>query len=76
MKNETRLTPREHTDAVAESHTRNETGGHVFREPEEALRADRAATPVPPDVARRIASSIGTETPAARGPWWKRLFGN
>lgn len=74
MNHESRLRPR--SDVASEAASTSQQEGRVFDTPEEALRADRLVTPVPPTLARRIASSL--ETPRAlspqRLPWWKRWF--
>lgn len=74
MNHESRLRPR--SDVAAETASTSHQEGRVFESPEEALRADRHMTPVPPTLARRLASSL--EAPKAssprRLPWWKRWF--
>lgn len=53
------------------------TQGETVREfttPEELLRHDRAQTPVPESVAKRIGETVSREPGAAEKPWWKRLF--
>lgn len=74
MNHESRLRPR--SDVTSETASTSRQEGRVFDTPEEALRADRLITPVPPTLARRLASSLdGPTTPTRpRLPWWKRWF--
>ena len=45
-----------------------------FASPEALLRHDALHTPVPPSIGRRLEESLAG-LPAARRPWWRRLFG-
>lgn len=52
----------------------DQTGGMEFATPEEMLRHDADATPVPPGLAPRVRESLAREKPPARR-WWQRLLG-
>ena len=45
-----------------------------FATPEELLRHDALHTPVPPNIAHRLAESLGKTAPRPQS-WWRRLFG-
>jgi hypothetical protein len=46
-----------------------------FKTPEELLRFDAAATPVPESIARRLQASLDHAPPGGSSPsWWRRLF--
>lgn len=45
-----------------------------FGSVDEMLRHDALHTPVPPQIAHRLARSLANE-PAPTRSWWKRLFG-
>jgi hypothetical protein len=47
--------------------------GREFGSPEEMLRHDRAATPLPEAVASRLKQTLAAEPPPR--PWWKRILG-
>jgi len=74
MNNETRLNQRPQEECVPS--TNSQTEGHVFPTPEDALRADCQATPVPPDLTHRLAASLAPTHEASPTSWWKRLFGS
>lgn len=80
MKHESRLTPREQhqqqQQAAAESTTSTQGVPVDFETVEEALRHDRATTPVPPEIPLRLRASMPKETDRAPAPWWKRILGN
>lgn len=40
-----------------------------FNEPEDLLRHDRAQTPPPPSIQKRLAESLAEQPPPR--PWWK-----
>jgi hypothetical protein len=46
-----------------------------FATVEELLRHDAQQTPVPPELEQRLQASVKELPPAARGAWWRRLFG-
>jgi hypothetical protein len=51
----------------------------TFNTAEEVIQADRAQTPVPPNVSDRIAETIAHDPnppPSTPRPWWRRLFGH
>lgn len=73
MKNESRLTRREQEEFVPTTNSQHE--GFVFPTPEEALRADRNATPLPPEITRRLATSLAEKPHPPQPGWWKRLLG-
>ncbi|HAB18740.1 MAG TPA: hypothetical protein PLX89_12065 [Verrucomicrobiota bacterium] len=45
--------------------------GLEFASPEELVRHDRAQTPIPPTLTRRVEESVANLPPAAK-PWWRR----
>ena len=62
------------TEATA-NHAHGPAPAPAGNAPEELLRTDRANTPVPPTVTRRLAQSLGN-LPAPRPvSWWRRIFG-
>ena len=75
MKNQSRLEQRQAEELSQNTHAQSASGQYTYETPEEALRADRAGIQVPPGVAQRIASSIGTPPPAPTPSWWRRWFG-
>jgi hypothetical protein len=73
MNHETRLNPRQQEECVPITNTQPE--GQVFPTPEDALRADRQSTPVPPDLTQRLANSLAQQQQPPPVSWWKRLLG-
>ncbi len=72
MKNESRLTPRQQEEIVPTTNTGQE--GTTFPTPEDALRADRAATPIPDAVAQRLGASLADGHSPKPTSWWRRLL--
>ena len=60
------------TQSTQQGLTRETT--REFAHADELLRHDSLHTPVPPNLAFRLAESIGP-APAKPRPWWRRLFG-
>ncbi|MGE3311326.1 MAG: hypothetical protein AB7O66_15270 [Limisphaerales bacterium] len=72
MKNESRLNSRHQEEIVPTTKTREE--GIHFATPEDALRADRAATPVPDAVTERLSASVADTRSPQPASWWRRLL--
>jgi len=75
MKNESRLQQRQDGELSQAQEAQSASQQYTYETPEEALRADRQEIQVPPGVAQRIASSIGTPPPTPTPSWWRRWFG-
>lgn len=72
MKRHTKLTTEQHQQTAGQQATTR--SAKEFATVEELLRHDSIHTPVPPDIERRLAQSVG-ELPAPKAAWWKRIFG-
>lgn len=75
MKNESRLQQRQDGELAQAHGTQSASQQYSYETPEDAIRADRQGIQVPPGIAQRIASSIGTHPPAPAPSWWRRWFG-
>ena len=74
MKNQSRLNPRHREECVPTTQTT--ANEQVFATPEDALRADRQGTALPPELSQRLADSLARNTRAPQSSWWKRLLGS
>jgi hypothetical protein len=73
MKHQSRLIRQEQQQAENQHAQSTRSGAVEFATAEEALRQDREAIPVPPNVAERLEAAIGSEPPP-RVSWWRRLL--
>ena len=76
MNQQSKLNPQEQEQAQhqAGAEQTQQAAAREFATPEELLRHDALHTPVPPNIAHRLAESIGKPAPRPL-PWWRRLFG-
>jgi len=75
MNRETKLTPQENQELVAEQQKTQSSSAREFTNVEEMLRHDALHTPVPPTIAHRLEESVKDLPPAAARAWWRRLLG-
>ncbi|MGO9200117.1 MAG: hypothetical protein ACLQM8_06200 [Limisphaerales bacterium] len=73
MKHQPQFTSREQHHG-AQQQQQQQSAPLEFGSAEEMLRHDALHTPVPPGIGRRLRESLA-RLPAARSPWWRRLFG-
>ncbi len=75
MKRQTKLTPQEQQELVAEQKQTQSSSAQEFTNVEEMLRHDALHTPVPPTIAHRLEESVKDLPPAEARAWWRRLLG-
>lgn len=71
MKRHFRLNSREQEQQQSQENLA-QTHPLEFETPELMIRHDRLHTPVPPEVEKRLAESVGPASPVL--PWWRRLL--
>ena len=67
LESQTKDQLQEQVESTAQQERR--AAAREFATAEELLRYDAAQTPVPPEVAQRLAQSLAAEPP--KRPWWK-----
>ena len=75
MKRQTKLTPQEQQELVAEQKQTQSSSAQEFANVEEMLRHDALHTPVPPTIAHRLEESTSQLPPPSGRAWWRRLLG-
>jgi hypothetical protein len=53
----------------------NQSAGHEFAGPEQALRFDASRVTVPPEILARLQQSTIGLTPPPKRSWWRNMLG-
>ena len=75
MKSQTKLTQQEQEQLAASHQQTQASSAQEFASVEEMLRHDALHTPVPPNIADRLAKSASQLPPPPGPAWWQRLLG-
>ena len=75
MKRQTKLTQQEQEQLAAGQQQTQSSSPQEFASVEELLRHDALHTPVPPNIAHRLADSASQLPPPPARAWWRRFFG-